>query len=82
MTVADTVRRGALTEEALRAALASERADGREPSQLAVGSSALERVALHALRPHGGTLDDLCSVLPNVIVDDTFPPDAWALRES
>lgn len=81
MTVG-TVRRGALTEEALRAALASERGAGHEPSQLAVGSLTLEHVALHALRPHDGTLDDLCSVLPNVIVDDDLPPDGWALRTS
>lgn len=75
------VRTGALDQQALVDALAAERRDGRRPSQLAVGSLALERAALRILSPTPGTLGDLLATVPNVVRDNALPADAWELRE-
>jgi hypothetical protein len=75
------IRRGALTEQSLVDALLTERRTGRNPMQVAVGSTDLELAATRALSPHSGVLDDLRPGIPNVVLDRELPADAWELRE-
>lgn len=77
-----TIRNGELSAQSLVDALTTERASGRRPNQLVVGSSELEQAALQILAPTPGTLGDLLAVVPNVIVDaGRCRRDEWELRE-
>jgi hypothetical protein len=75
------VREGALTHQSLVDAVATERAAGRVPQQLAVADEGLWHAALAILAPSDG-LDDLRGAIPNVLVDVELPAGSWELREA
>lgn len=75
------LRGGALTEEALRAAFATEYEMDRRPTCLAVGTPALERAALRILNPPAGSMRALTATIPNVVSDPELG-NRWELREA
>lgn len=74
------VRDGELSSRSLEDAVLDERARGRRPRLLAVGSPALEALALAILKDDG-PLADLRGDTPAVVVDWGLGPAEWELRE-
>lgn len=74
------VRDGELSSRSLVDAALDERARGRRPRLLAVGSSELEVLALAILKDEG-PLGDLRGDAPAVVVDWSLSEREWELRE-
>lgn len=75
------VRDGELSSRSLEDAALDERARGRRPRLLAVGSPELEARALAILRGEG-PLADLRGDAPAVVIDWSLSTGEWELREA
>lgn len=75
-------RDGELTHQALVDAVATERAEGRRPVSLAVGSYALMMRALGILSSSDAGLDAVRESFPRVAIDVGLGENGWQLREA
>jgi hypothetical protein len=75
-------RDGELSEQSLVDAVAAERADGRRPARLMVGSEPLRLKALGILSNRDAGLDALAEQFPRVELDSGLDDAAWQLREA